>query len=113
MRQRFERTKRYTLIYDKDEKLIKYKAPPITKGTGKRNRKQHEIIIQIQSIASIINSMTGTRIAVIIPITPIANPLIAPSIVPSSMARAVPRPWAAEPNANPGQYGFLFPVFPE
>ncbi len=45
--------------------------------------------------------MTGTRMAVIIPITPMASPLMAPSIAPNSIARAVPSPCAAEPSANP------------
>ena len=44
-----------------------------------------------------------------IPITPIANPLIAPSTAPNSMALAVPRPWAAEPKAKPRAIRLLIP----
>ena len=38
------------------------------------------------------HSTIGTNIAVITPIKPIANPLMAPSNAPSSIALAVPNP---------------------
>ena len=41
------------------------------------------------------------------PVSPIARPLMAPSMAPNSMARAVPNPCDAEPNANPRAIGFL------
>ena len=44
-----------------------------------------------------------------IPISAIASPLSAPSTAPSSMARAVPMPWAAEPSASPRARGLRIP----
>ena len=44
-----------------------------------------------------------------IPISAIASPLSAPSTAPSSMARAVPMPWAAEPSASPRARGLQHP----
>ena len=68
-----------------------------------RNTGESEIVQAIN------NSITGTKMAVIMPITPMANPLIAPSTAPSSMALAVPRPWAAEPKAYPRAIRLLIP----
>ena len=45
--------------------------------------------------------MTGTRMAVMIPIRPMASPLNAPSTAPSWMAAAVPTPCDEAPRASP------------
>ena len=55
----------------------------------------------IQANKDRIYEMTGTRIAVMIPIRPMASPLNAPSTAPSWMAAAVPTPCDEAPKANP------------
>ena len=45
--------------------------------------------------------MTGTRMAVMMPIRPMASPLNAPSTAPSWMAAAVPTPCDEAPRASP------------
>ena len=51
----------------------------------------------------------GVRRAVANPIKAIERPLIAPSTMPNSMARAVPMPCEAAPNEKPTASGVLTP----